>query len=324
MKPLAPVILAVTVLAGCGGGKLTSPTSASTGSTARLVLGAGSLNFGSVSVGSSKTGTLTLSNISNSLNITINGVSVSGADFSLNPPPSMPLVLTQGHTVTLTLKFAPQSSGSQSGSLSITSDASDPDPIVPLSGAGLAASGQLEVVPSTISFGNVAVGNSVTQNGSLTASGASITVSSAAWSGQGYSISGISFPVTINAGESVPFTVTFVPPIAGALDGSISFVSNATNAPSETLAGTGIQQEQQHSVTLSWQPSASQVLGYNIYRGVQPGGPYPTKLNSSPQSNTSFTDGTVQSGDTYFYVATAISMENVESGPSNETEAIIP
>lgn len=322
MKPLAPVILAVTVLAGCGGGKLTSPTSASTGSTARLVLGAGSLNFGSVSVGSSKTGTLTLSNISNSLNITINGVSVSGADFSLNPPPSMPLVLTQGHTVTLTLKFAPQSSGSQSGSLSITSDASDPDPIVPLSGAGLAASGQLEVVPSTISFGNVAVGNSVTQNGSLTASGASITVSSAAWSGQGYSISGISFPVTINAGQSVPFSVTFAPPTAGALDGSISFVSNASNSASESFAGSG--QQAQYSVTLSWQPSPSQVLGYNIYRGIQSGGPYPIKLNSSPQANTNFTDSTVQSGGTYFYVATAISTGNVESTPSNESEAIIP
>jgi len=39
--------------------------------------------------------------------------------------------------------------------------------------------------------------------------------------------------------------------------------------------------------------------------GTQSGGPY-QRLNLSPQPDNSYTDGTVQSGLTYFYVATAV------------------
>lgn len=289
-----------------------------------LVLGSSSLNFGSVSLGSSKTGSLTLSNRSSaSQEITVSHVGVSGAGFSLNPAPTLPVVLAAGQSVTVTIKFAPTGAGSQSGTLSVESDASNADPNVPLSGTGLTlAAGQLAVSPSTITFGNVAIGSSASQNGKLTASGSSVTVSSADWSGQGYSISGISFPVTIAAGQSVAFAVTFTPPVGGTLDGSVSFVSNASNSPAASLTGAGLQP--QYSVTLSWDPSQSQVLGYNIYRGTHTGGPYITKLNSSPQPDTSFTDSTVQSGTTYYYVATSIDESDIESGYSNQTQAKIP
>jgi len=189
---------------------------------------------------------------------------------------------------------------------------------------GSSSTAQLQVSPSTLSFGNVAVGNSVARNATLTASGSSVMVSSAAWSGEGYSVSGITFPVTITPGMSIPFTVTFAPPVAGTLSGSINFISDASNSANESFSGFGEQPGQQHSVSLSWEPSDSQVAGYNVYRGTQSGGPYPMKLNSSPQPDTIFTDATVESGQTYFYVATSMSTANVESGYSNETEARIP
>jgi hypothetical protein len=309
------------MLAGCGG-NATTPSGSNP--MPALVLGSSSLNFGSVSLGSSKTGSLTLSNRSgSSQEITVSHVGVSGPAFSLNPAPTLPLVLAAGQSLTVTIKFSPTGAGSQSGTLSVESDAANADPSVPLSGTGLTpAAGQLAVAPSTIKFGNVAVGSSASHNGTLTASGSSVTVSSADWSGQGYSISGISFPVTITAGQSVPFAVTFAPPVGGTLDGSVSFVSNASNSPAANLTGAGLQP--QHSVTLSWDASQSQVLGYNIYRGTHTGGPYLTKLNSSPQPDTSFTDSTVQSGMTYFYVATSIDESDIESGYSNQTQAKIP
>ena len=183
--------------------------------------------------------------------------------------------------------------------------------------------GQLAVSPPTMSFGNVAVGNSSSQNGALTAGSSSIAVSSAGWNGQGYSVSGITFPVTVAAGQSVPFTVTFAPPAAGVSSGSISFLSNASNSPTaETLTGTGMAPGT-HSVSLSWNPSTSSVVGYNVYRGTVSGGPY-SKLNSTPQPGASFTDLTVLSGATYFYVATAVDSNSVESAYSNEAKAAIP
>jgi len=158
--------------------------------------------------------------------------------------------------------------------------------------------------------------------GTLSAS-SDVTVSSADWNGSGYSVSGITFPTTVAAGNSVSFGVTFTPASSGSSTGSISFLSDASNSPaSETLTGSGAQTSQ-HSVDLSWDPSSSQVAGYNIYRGTRAGGPY-SRLNSALQASTSFTDGGVQSGLTYFYVARSVDFNSQESVPSNEVRAAIP
>jgi hypothetical protein len=81
-----------------------------------------------------------------------------------------------------------------------------------------------------------------------------------------------------------------------------------------------------HYVVLSWTASTTaDVIGYNLYRGTTSGGPYPTKLNVSPVTGTSFTDNTVQAGETYYYVATAVGSDGVtESGYSDETSATVP
>jgi uncharacterized repeat protein (TIGR03803 family) len=79
-----------------------------------------------------------------------------------------------------------------------------------------------------------------------------------------------------------------------------------------------------HTVQLSWDASTSQnVIGYNVFRGANPGGPY-TQLNSSVDPNTSYVDSTVQGGQTYYYVTTAVNSDNTQSGYSNQTEAVIP
>lgn len=174
-----------------------------------------------------------------------------------------------------------------------------------------------------MSFGNVAVGKNAVQQGTLTAGSSDMKVTSAAWNGQGYSVSGISFPVTVPAGQGIPFTVTFAPQTAGSTPGSIVFDSDATNSPTtETLAGSGTQSSQ-HTVALSWDPSTSQVIGYNVYRGTVPGGPY-AKLTSAVDTSTAFTDSSVQGGQTYYYVITAVDSSNVESAYSNQATAAIP
>jgi hypothetical protein len=185
-------------------------------------------------------------------------------------------------------------------------------------------SGQLSVSPSTMSFGNVAVGSNTTQKGTLTASTDDVTVTSAAWNGEGYSVSGITFPVTVPSGQSVNYTVTFAPAAAGSASGSISFVSNASDTPlTETLSGSGTQSGSSHTVALSWNASTSSVVGYNIYRGSQSGGPY-SRLNVSPVAETSYTDSAVADGATYYYVATSINSNSTESAYSNQAVAQIP
>jgi hypothetical protein len=184
--------------------------------------------------------------------------------------------------------------------------------------------GSLSVSPSSLSFGNVSVGSSSSLTGTLSASTADVTVSSAAWSGSGYSVSGISFPVSVPAGQSTHYTVTFTPPAAGSSPGSISFVSDASDTSlKQTFSGTGKQVGSSHSVSLTWDPSTSTVAGYNLYRGTQSGGPY-TKLNPSLLAGTSYDDAAVQSGLTYYYVSTAVDGSSNESAYSNEAAAVIP
>ena len=76
------------------------------------------------------------------------------------------------------------------------------------------------------------------------------------------------------------------------------------------------------SVALTWTASTSSVASYNVYRGAQSGGPY-TKLNASLTAATAYTDGTVQAGQSYYYVATAVNASNVESVYSNEAQVFV-
>lgn len=183
--------------------------------------------------------------------------------------------------------------------------------------------GQLLVSPSTLDFGKVAVGQKVTKTGTLSAGNSRITVTSADWSGEGYSVSGISFPLTVAAGQIVPFKITFAPHKGGSSYGNISFLSDASNSPHGAAFRANGTQAGTHSVTLSWRADNSNTIAYNIYRGASSKGPF-SKINSSPNSKATFTDGSVQGGKTYFYVTTALGKDGKESKFSNEVQVTVP
>jgi fibronectin type 3 domain-containing protein len=65
------------------------------------------------------------------------------------------------------------------------------------------------------------------------------------------------------------------------------------------------------------------VVGYNVYRGGVSGGPY-SKIDTSLDANTNYTDNQVVAGQTYYYVTTAVDGNGVESGYSNQAQAVIP
>jgi hypothetical protein len=78
-----------------------------------------------------------------------------------------------------------------------------------------------------------------------------------------------------------------------------------------------------HSVLLTWAPSTSTVSGYNVYRSTVNGSGY-AKLNSSVMSSLSYSDTSVTSGTTYFYVATSVDSGGDESTNSNQATASLP
>jgi hypothetical protein len=280
-----------------------------------------SLSFGNVQTGNNQSLSETVTNVGGS-SVTISQDTVTSTAFSvtgLNPP----VILTSGQSITFSVIFTPSSAGSASGNLAVASNASNPTLNVSLSGTGTAA-GQLAVTPASLAFGNVVVATSANLPATLSATGASVTVTSVNVSSSEFTLSGLSFPVTIPAGNNVQFTVAFTPQATGAASGTVAFASNASNSPALSLTGTGTPTPI-HSVSLSWTASASpDVIGYNIYRGTASAGPY-SKINASLNAGTTYSDNSVADGQTYYYVSTAVNSNNQESAYSSPPQmAMIP
>lgn len=290
-----------------------------TGSATAGALGANpsSLSFGSVQVGTKQSVAETVTNTGGT-SITISQVAASGTAFSVSGI-SVPATLTAGQSTTFNVAFAPQSAAAAGGSLTVSSNATNPTLTIPLSGTGTSTPGTLAVNPSTVAVGSVTDGQSGSATGSLVASGTNVTVTAVSSSNSAFSVNSLSLPVTIPAGQSVPFAVTFSPQAAGAASASLTFTSNASPPTTQAAAtGTGTA-PQTHTVSLSWTAStSSNISGYNIYRAAYASscGTF-SKINSLLNTGTLYTDSTVANGSSYCYAATAVDTSNAESGYSN-------
>ncbi len=273
-----------------------------------------SLSFGSVSVGSSSALSVSLTNTGSGIE-TLTAFQTTGSGFSVSGP-SLPLVLNKGQSTTLTVTFAPPSSGTLTGSIFVPG----PGLSIPLTGTGASGSGQLTVAPASMSFGNVDIGSSTTQASTITANGGSVTISSASSSSSQFSLSGLSLPMTLNSGQSASINIAFAPTTSGAASATLTFTTSTSTKSTEALSGTGVST--QYSVSLSWNASTSSVTGYNVYRGLTSGS-Y-TKINSTLDPSTTYTDNSVAAGTTYYYAATAVNSSGQESSYSSPIQVSVP
>lgn len=235
-----------------------------------------------------------------------------------------PTKLPAGQSATLAVKFAPQQAGNATGSISLLSDAMNSPAVISLNGSGTAAMLQLSVTPTSLNFGNVPVGATGTQTATITNNGnSSVSVAQVTVSGGSFSTTGATLPSTLTAGQSATISIAFSPSSASNFTGTVSVDSNATNSPATiSLTGTGIQAA--HWATLNWVAStSSQVSGYNAYRATQSGGSY-AKINTSLITATTYADYGVQSGQTYYYVVTAVNSSSLESVYSTQASTTIP
>ena len=214
--------------------------SSGTGVQGNLTANPASINFGSLLVGASGSVNVTLTN-SGTASVTISQGSASGTGFSITGLAAQ--TLTAGQSTSFTAKFSPTAAGSATGSVSIVSNAPGSPLVIALSGSGTASQPQLTISPASVTFGSVAVGSTVSQTVTLSNPGnAALTVTQAVPSGTGFSMSGASMPMTINAGSSASFTAKFSPPAVGSDAGGISIVSNAPGSPATiALSGAGIE-----------------------------------------------------------------------------------
>ena len=311
----------VTVVSNAAGSPLVI-TLSGTGLQAILSSTPSSAAFGNVTVGSTNSQTIRLNNTGNAT-LTITQATVSGSGFG-STGLNLPLSINPGQSSTFNAQFQPAGAGSVTGSITIVSNAAGSPSVIPLSGTGIAAAQQLTFSTNSVSFGNVDDGSSSTQTETITNTGNSnVLISQISVGGPGYSLSGAGVPVTLTPTQSLTFSIIFSPTTVGSLSGSVTVTSNATGSPAAiTLSGTGITTTP-HTVALAWTASTSTVSGYNVYRSTTNGSGY-AKVNGTLVASVNYTDSTVQNGNTYYYVTTAVDGSGNESSYSNQASAVIP
>ena len=235
------------------------------------------------------------------------GLTVSSSTGLISGTPTA----TGTSAVTLT---ATNAEGTGTASLSLTIAAGQPE---------------LSVNATSVPFGDVTEGSPAFQSVTLSSSGtAAVTVSAGSVSGSGYTISGVSFPATLNPGATATLEIEFDPATAGVSNGTITLTSNSSTGTTSTisLSGTGVTSSSSNEVTLTWDAptdSSDPVAGYNIYRAVSGSYGY-QMLNSSVDTSTGFTDTTVAANTSYTYYVESVDAEGNQSAPSNTYAVSIP
>ncbi|HTM47752.1 MAG TPA: choice-of-anchor D domain-containing protein [Bryobacteraceae bacterium] len=203
-------------------------------------LSTSALAFGTLNSGQTKDLRFTVSN--NGLSpLTLNAITSSSPRFSVTAP-ALPLSIQAGQSADVTIRFAPNTAGAVSATLSIPSnDPSRSTVTLALTGTGTAGpSPSISITPQSLDFGGVTTGQ--TRDLKLTVSNtgsAELAVRSIAVAGALFAL--ISPPPSVNiaAGGSVDYTVRFSPALPGAASGSLTITSSDAARPSVTVALTG-------------------------------------------------------------------------------------
>ena len=282
----------------------------------------GSASFGNVAVGTSNSQSITLMNSGNAT-LTIQQVSVTGAGVSVSGV-STSTTVAAGSSASFSVIFKPTSAGAVQGSIVLTTNASPSQLTIAVSGTGVAATTKLTSNPTSLAFGTVTVNSSSSLTSILTNTGnTNVTISNVTVSGTGLSATGLSIGMVLQPNQSANLVVTYAPTAVGSL--SAASVTVSSNASPVTIGVSGTSA--QHSVSLNWSPSSTQnITGYYVYRSTTSGTGF-GKLNPSnpvSASITQYADATVQAGQTYYYVVTAVNSSNVESSDSNQTTVTVP
>ena len=194
---LSLVTLAAAVLSGCAG-VVSAGNSSKPASQAAIQVTPSSINFGSVLAGKKTSQTVAVANTGN-VSVNINQVNVSSSQFGVSGL-TMPFSLPAGQSNSFQVWFDATAAGTATGTLTVSTDAGVGSGQVALTGIATTAPPQIGVAPAILNLGSAVVGT--TAQGTVTVSnvgGSSLTISSITGSGNPFTVSGVTTPISIAA-----------------------------------------------------------------------------------------------------------------------------
>ena len=150
-------------------------------------------------------------------------------------------VAASGGTCTINITFTPGTAEVKTGTFSITDNATGSPHIIKVKGTGVTSATAVTVTPSSLTFGNVTVGNtSPAQTVTITNTGTQTLTFNGFKTTGDYSQTNTCTSNTLNVGQTCTVNVTFSPTASGARNGSLSISDNAAGSPQVVaLSGTG-------------------------------------------------------------------------------------
>ncbi|HGJ63868.1 TPA: choice-of-anchor D domain-containing protein, partial [bacterium] len=195
------------------------------------------IDFGNIQLGTSLTIPLTIYNDGNGA-LTINSITIDDTQFTV----SQYSEVSPSSSITVNVKFTPTSVGEKTSTLRISSN--DPDEaivLVTLKGnAFRLPTPEISVTPTSISFGDVDVGKSLTKTFQINNTGdAILNISSITSSNNQFVVLNSS---NVPVGSQVTISVRFTPATAGAKAGLLTINSNDLDEPAVVVSvqGTGV------------------------------------------------------------------------------------
>ena len=314
---------------GCTHIDSSGTSSATPASDSKIVLTPSSVDFSSVAVGQKNSQTIKITNEDSKIH-QITGAQISGAGLTLSGL-KFPLILAAQVSQTFNIEFAPSSTGTVNGKLTVEANAIGTETFS-VKGTGTKASAKLELSPATVNFGNTPLKQTVAQRITVSNNGsAPISVTGVILGGVGFAVSELPAHFELQSQQQRTFLVTFLPTVKGPAKGDLTFVSKYAGSPTTmAMTGTGVDggaepAKSSHSVSLGWQASSGHIEGYNVYRAESSSSaPLYTKLTASPISMINYRDSDVASGQEYQYFVTSVSTNGRESAHSDGVTVLIP
>ncbi len=156
----------------------------------------------------------------------------------------------------------------------------------------------IQATPSSIQFGKVISGVSYSQSVRLSNTGSTdVQITQAATSGAGISVSGLSLPITLQAGQSATFTAAVLSSTSGGIFGGITVVGNGGDAGTTIgMTATVVPSQSQLTASVSSVNFGNELVGNAATQNV-------TLTNTG---NTDITISTVAASGSGFTVAGGI------------------
>lgn len=281
--------------------------------------------------------TSTLTNVG-STNVSISAIAKTGtnaADYDISTSTCVGgvTVLTPTQHCDIITTFTPSTAFPENDAdISITDTAPGSPHTISLNGNGIPSPAPgVTITPTSMAFGNWVTS---TPSSPITVSvkntgAANLVISAESSSNADFALTATACITTLTPGQTCPVTVIFTPSGTSTESANISLTDNAVGSPHLIpLSGMGVASGGAHFMALTWVASTSSgLVGYNVYRGSQSGGPY-TLLTPTPINALAYTDNAVVSAQTYYYVITAVGTSPqynpVESLDSTQVNGTIP